>query len=213
MKKINFLLLIISLIVLNSCDLTTDPDVGGTNVQEMSGEWFLQLKDSATKDVYVDYSLNTTSNDASNSSDKFWLIDHGSFWGFQSKMNANVQNFTFDANNSANILYTNPPAVGARPIVALGTIKKVQSSSPYKMIVSNGKISKGTFVAPSKTNTDFLSCLATGIYKKFTYVAESYSIVNGDTSMVWKITEEADEVDGPYLIEGYRRTGFLEDEH
>ncbi|NOT38570.1 MAG: hypothetical protein HOP11_14455 [Saprospiraceae bacterium] len=218
MKKLNiYYLLVITSLLTFSCDLTEDPDVGGTNTKDMAGEWYLQLIDPADSvTVYVDYSLATTSNTAANVADKMLFDDAAHFFHFQCKMNTNQQNLTFNAENAENIQYDpahTPPAAKPKPIPAIGSVKTQLSATPKLMTITNGTITKNSFSPPSKTKTDFLSCLMTGIYRGYNYVAESYAITGTDTSVVWKLRDESDVPDGPYIISGYKRTGFLEDEH
>ncbi|HMS29541.1 MAG TPA: lipid-binding protein [Saprospiraceae bacterium] len=218
----NYILLLFITLFATSCDLTSDPSVGETNTAKFAGEWYLQLMDATDSTVYINYSLATTSNTASNVGDKIWFNDGEHFWNFQCIVNVNQDNLTFNVDSSINIFYEDPKTPASKPVVDIGTLKIVQSGAPERMKIENGKISKGTFTPPSKTNTDFMSCLMTGIYKDFSFVAESYDIkdidpdtavVKLDTNVIWKFVNKKDNFDGPYIISGYKRTGFLEDEH
>lgn len=199
-----------------SCDLTEDPVVGGTNTQEMAGEWYLQLLNPVDSSILVDYSLATTSNTSANVASSMWITDAAHFWDFQCKMNTNQQNLSFNADKVDNLLYDpshKAPAANVKPAPPIGEIKTVLSTTPRLMSITNGKISQDSYTPPSKTKTDYLSCLMSGWYRGFNYVVDSYVVTGVDTSVVWKLKDESDVEDGPYLITGYKRTGFLEDEH
>jgi Lipid-binding putative hydrolase len=215
MKKLNILLLITGLFILQSCDKVALPEIGGTKVQEMCGEWYLRLLDATDSTQLVAYSLATTSNTAADVADKMWLNDGGHFFGFQSKMDVNISEFTFKSQDIENINYSGPPVAvpTAKPVVKLNVEKSFLSADPLKMTITGGKISKGSYTAPSKAKTDYFDSRITGIYEKYIYFAEKYTIVGTDTSVVWKLKSKELENDGPYILAGYRRTGFLEDEH
>jgi|JI102314A1RNA_FD_contig_81_1351480_length_6028_multi_2_in_0_out_0_1 hypothetical protein len=199
---------------LSSCDLTDNPAIEGSNTEAMAGEWYLQLMDAVDSTLYVDYSLATTSNTAANVADKMWFNDGAHIFDYQCLINTNQAALTFSATAADNLNFSsthNPPA--AKPVVALGTTKSVLSATPEKMTIEGGSISKNSFTPPSKTKTDFLQCRITGLYKSFNYVADSYTINGVDTSVVWKLSGTSESADGPYIMAGYKRTGFLEDEH
>jgi Lipid-binding putative hydrolase len=214
MKKLNILILISGLFILQSCDKVALPEIGGTKVQEMCGEWYLRLLKATDSTQLVPYSLATTSNTAADVADKMWLNDGGHFFTFQSKMDVDISALTFKSQDIDNINYSGPPtAPPAKPIVKLNVEKSNTSADPIKMTITGGKISKGSYTAPSKAKTDYFDSRITGIYETYTYFAEKYTIVGTDTSVVWKLKTKELESDGPYILAGYRRTGFLEDEH
>jgi len=211
--KIVFCFFFITFFV-SSCDLTENPAVEGTNTEAMSGEWYLQLMDAADSTLYVDYTLATTSNTAANVADKMWMNDGAHIFDFQSVINTNQSSLTFNALNANNLHFSEAHTKPAgKPVVALGATKTVLSATPEKMTIEGGSISKNSFTAPSKTKTDFLQCRITGIYKAFTYTAETYTINGTDTIVNWNQTGVSESADGPYILAGYKRTGFLEDEH
>lgn len=213
MKNIQYYLLAI-LLIFQSCDLTDDPAITGTQVQKMAGEWFLQLRDAVDNTLYVDYNMVTTSNTAANTADKMWFLDHDHFFGTQNKMTVNITNLTFTADD-ANILFdgTHTKPAG-KPVVSLGTIKTANSAVPSRIKIADGKILQNAARPPSGTQTDSMYMLMTGVYATYEYRAESYTINGTDTTVVWQlINSPGESEDGPYKLSGYRRTGFLEDEH
>lgn len=211
-KYIGILTIGISMV---ACDAGGEPGVGGTATQKLSGEWFLQLTDEANE-IIVSYNLFTTSNTAANVATEMWFIDHDVF-GAQSKLTVDPNALTFTSTNSPNLDYAAPVAPAEKPVVKLGTSKKVLSATPQTVTVTDGKVLKDSFIAPSKTRTDSMYLHITGNYVANTYQASEYKITTvagkADTTVVWKMTGTAVEPDGPYILRGYRRTGFREDEH
>ncbi|MBK6546755.1 MAG: hypothetical protein IPO78_08955 [Saprospiraceae bacterium] len=212
MKSIKYLVFLF-LITFQSCDLTDEPAITGTAVQSMAGEWFLQLADATDGTLYVDYSMCTTSNTAANTADKMWFFDHDHFFSTQNKLSVNINDLSFSSDDD-NLLYdATHKAPTGKPVVAIGTVKTVLSATPAKIKITNGKILKNAARPPSKTTTDSLYMLMTGVYSQFNYMADTYQINGVDTTVVWKLVSTLTADDGPYAISGYRRTGFLEDEH
>jgi hypothetical protein len=213
MKQLKYLLLGL-IVIIQSCDLTDDPEITGTPVQSMAGEWYLQLYDLADGTLYVDYSLCTTSNTSANVSDKMWFLDHDHFWSMQTLMNVNTANQTFSGDN-VNIFFDGAHTTPAgKPVVALGTVKNANSAVPARIRITDGKILENAAHVPSRTEADSMYCQMTGVYQVYRYIADSYTINGTDTVVVWRLADSAGTSDdGPYGIAGYRRTGFLEDEH
>lgn len=96
-RKAIFTLLILSLISIGSCK--KDPDPGGTAVQRMAGEWWLQL------DGAGDYYHFSTYNTADNVSNQMWLDDLQNFYEMKGKVNVDLNNLTFSATGTANEYY------------------------------------------------------------------------------------------------------------
>lgn len=113
---------------ISSCQ--EDPEIGGTAVQPLAGDWFVQAKD-ANGNVLVDYSAITTYNTAANSATEMWFDDH--FWGTKFKVPVNASALTF-----------------------AGTA--MQNSDPaydVQITIANGKIiEQGTVGPESKSPTD-----------------------------------------------------------
>ena len=215
MKKLIYAGVFFVALGLVSCDAGEEPDIQGTATQKLAGEWFLQLTDE-DNNVIIPYSTFTTANTSANSASEMWFIDHDVF-GAQSKLTIDQTGLNFSSTNSVNLDYAAGDAPDETEVVKLGTIEKVLSPVPQTVTIANGKILKDSFIAPSKTKTDSMYLNITGNYNADTYQATEYKIttVNGvnDTTVVWKLTGSAIEPDGPYILSGYRRTGFQEDEH
>ncbi len=211
-KIVLFSLLLTSLF--SSCDLTDNPAIEGSNTEAMAGEWYLQLMDAVDSTLYVDYSLATTSNTAANIGDKMWInwLHIDPTIDFQSIINTNQTSLTFSSINANNLLFSETPPAG-KPVVAIGTTDTISPKIPALVTIEGGAITKNSYTPPSKTKTDFLQCRITWLYKSFNYVADSYTINGVDTTVVWKLTGTSESADGPYIMAGYKRTGFLEDEH
>jgi hypothetical protein len=215
MKKLIYAGVFFVALGLISCDAGDEPGIGGTATQKIAGEWFLQLRDESNK-VVIPYSLVTTSNTAANVATELWFVDH-SFFGTQSKLAVDAGALTFSTTDGENIEYAPADAPDDYPVVPLGKVETVVSSSPQTITIADGKVLKDSFIAPSKAKTDSMYLQITGKYVADTYQASEYKItvVDGvpDTTVVWKLTGSAIQVDGPYTLSGYRRTGFREDEH
>ena len=106
-----------------------DEKIGGTAVQDLSGEYWVQVDDGTGKTE--DYSKISIYNVASNKADSVWIDDDQSYYGLKAKIHADVAAKTFSANN-ANETYFG-----------------------VKVTITGGKILKGAATAPgSKLKTD-----------------------------------------------------------
>ena len=89
-----------------SCDVETNEEPGGTNVQNMAGRWTVsvsQVDENGNvvfepEDLFgvVDVDLFTF-NTSANSSTEMWIDDDGNFWDFKFKMPINYGAGTFSA--------------------------------------------------------------------------------------------------------------------
>jgi len=124
MKKIFFALAALATLTFVSCE---KKEVGGTEVQDMSGEWYVHVVglDEDGSVLYEDEDLYgfgnfilLTYNDAANKGDKLFIQDTPNadgllFWDFKVKTNCNTGDNTFsvkggtDLNNSIDIDVTN----------------------------------------------------------------------------------------------------------
>lgn len=98
--KINILLILMSFVVI-SCDTDgyEDYTAGATNVQDVSGEWYVQtLVDG---EVALDYTLISTYNTAANTANEMWVDDHQNIWWFKVKTPVNVEAKTFSGTDLA----------------------------------------------------------------------------------------------------------------
>src|ERR1700720_4581924 len=98
-RNIIFTILIFLLVVtVESC--RKDPKIGGTAVQNLSGEWWVKIDNGSdpTGDFGPNYYNFSTYNTASNTPDTMWVDDDNnakSFWDIKGKVNTNVANRTF----------------------------------------------------------------------------------------------------------------------
>jgi len=126
MKKTNiiFTILIVLLVVtVESC--RKDPKVGGTAVQNLSGEWWVKIDNGndPTGDFGPDYYNFSTYNTASNTPDSMWVDDDNnakSFWDVKGKVHTNVANRTFSAANIDNQDYTSTFTITNGKIIPKG---------------------------------------------------------------------------------------------
>lgn len=127
-------------LVISACK--KDEVVGGTAVQDVSGEWWLQVQvvgpDGEIIDDYNDeaYSSLSIYNTADNSNSQIWFED--GYWVVKGKVNVNLGNKTFSGDNVQNVTYDS------------------------KFTITNGKILVGAAIGPvSKAVTDSISYTAT----------------------------------------------------
>lgn len=127
-------LLIMVFTTFTSCDEVEDITIGGTNLEAMSGEWwvagfFPEGESPAYGGDYVQFSTyNTASNDVG-----LWIDDFGNFFEIKTKVTVDLNSMTF---------------VGipdSEEVITGGTVT-----------VSEGRISKGTFTTASNTKVDEL---------------------------------------------------------
>ena len=108
-KYISFALITLALSFgFASCDVETDEEPGGTNVEKMAGRWVVSVSqvDESGAVVYQPDELFGiedvdlfTFNTASNSSTEMWIDDRGNFWDFKFKMPISYAAGTFSASD------------------------------------------------------------------------------------------------------------------
>ena len=131
-KNIKYLLgtlLIMMFVTLTSCDEVEDADIGGTKVEAMAGDWFVQLDGKGS--YYHIYTYNTAADNGT----EMWINDGGHFWEFVAKTPVDVNAMTFGGNQLAS------------------------DYDGYKITVNitNGKITKGNIITPAGNPTDGIS--------------------------------------------------------
>ncbi len=142
-----------------SCDLGKEPDIGGVELQKMTGEWWIN--------IYVDgqaifgYALLSTYNTAANNSTDLFVDDHH-VWPCKVVANANLKDKAFTGSSLEN-----------------------HYDDEIKVDILEGKIFDDAATSTGGNVTD-------SIYVRFKF---------------------SDDPDNEYVYAGYRRTGFLEDEH
>lgn len=165
-KFINGLLLVL---VMSFTSCYDDLEVGGTETQNMSGDWWVQLLIDDGAGNWVDgfgvgYFHVSTYNTAANTSSEMWLDDHG-FWPYKAKVPINYDSQTFSAVDLADP-FSDPDL-------------------PVTATIMDGKI------------LDDVATTSGG---------------NQSDSIHYRI-EWSDYPGVDFMVAGYRRTGFAEDEH
>lgn len=189
-KYISFALMAVALSFgFVSCDVETDEEPGGTNVEKMAGRWEVQVDayDTDGNLLYEDpYGLGTieimTYNTADNSVNQMWLDDRDNFWAFQYKVDINYEARTF----SSPATYYSADQQEIADLIAAGetpTDSKGNPLTPGKATVTNGKILEGA--------------------------AKNLHGMPND-SIVFDITFDDDSYGFVYRISGQRYTGFYE---
>lgn len=82
-----------------------DEDIGGTAVEKLAGEWWVQLSVDGNL-VSQNFFPLLTYNTADNAGNKMWLDDEEAIWPFKFKVDVNGANQTFSA-TGAESLYSN----------------------------------------------------------------------------------------------------------
>lgn len=162
MNKLRYSILLLLAVALVSCDMGDVPEVGGTKLKAMAGEWFVEIQDADGNDIGGGYYLITTSNTAANNDTDLLLDDHET-WPAKVVTKVDLSSLSFKSASNLTNLY----------------------DSEISVSVVEGKILKNAATTTGGNKTD-------SIYVKF---------------------EFGDDPGVNYIYSGYRRTGFLEDEH
>ena len=125
---------VLTLTVLNSCDAGGDPNIGGTSMEDYSGDWYISAKDSDNHDVF-EHELHHTYNTAANDN-TLWIDDEEHGYVIKCKVTMNVANGTFTATSSDNLY------------------------DGSKVTITNGKIEKGAGVSKAGHKVDKISFTA-----------------------------------------------------
>lgn len=102
MKKVLYILAIAATTLLVSCQ--KDP-IGGTKVQELSGQWYVQVDivDASGNVVLEDFnggrSIFLTYNTASDADNILYVNDQGNFWDFTVQVPCSLSGKTFGSDN------------------------------------------------------------------------------------------------------------------
>ena len=134
-----------------SCDVETNEEPGGTNVQNMAGRWTVsvsQVDENGNvvfepEDLFgvVDADLFTY-NTSANSSTEMWIDDDGNFWSFKFKMPINYGAGTFSATD---VLYNDDMREIAE-LIAAGQTPTDKNGNPLTAetaTITDGKILYG----------------------------------------------------------------------
>lgn len=189
-KYISFALLALALPMgIASCDVETDEEPGGTNVEKMAGRWEVTVDaydNNGTLVAKDPYNMGVievqTYNTAANETNKMWISDLEYFWDFTFKMDINYQARTFSATD---VLYNADMEEIAKAIAAgeKPVDKKGDPLTAEKATITNGKILEGA---------------ATNLHGK------------PNDSIVFDIKFTDDDPSIVYRLSGQRYTGFYE---
>lgn len=158
-KIYGILIGLLSLTIFGSCDLGQEPPIGGTELEKMSGEWWVKIY--LEGEEVLGYTLLSTYNTAANNDVDLFIDDH-EVWPCKVTAKANLLNFSFSGNGLNNYY-----------------------SEDIKVDILEGKILAGAATSTGGNASDSL-------YVRFKF---------------------SDDADHEYVYAGYKRTGFLEDEH
>ena len=179
-----------------ACDVETDEEPGGVNIQNMCGYWDVSVSQIdengnvvfAPKDLFgiIDAPLYTY-NTASNSTTEMWIDDQGEFWDFKFKVAIDYAAGTFKA---ADVYYNDDMreiavaiAAGEQPVDDDG-----EPLTAEKATITDGKILYG-----AGKNLHGVAC--DSISFVITFTDDSYGAKYGYAK---------------HLVTGVRHTGFTE---
>ena len=74
-----------------SCDEVGDIEIDGTTVEEMAGNWYVEVSNAGTNYGFFEIS---TYNSAANI-EEIWIDDLGNVWPFKGKVAVNLSSMTF----------------------------------------------------------------------------------------------------------------------
>jgi len=132
-KILSYITILAFCISMSGCDLGNDPKPGGTNVQAMTGEWWIRVLVGST-DVAGGYHLITTANTAANT-DTDLQLDDGGLWPAKIVAKVDMNGLTFT------------------PAANLNNMR----SSTIKVSVIEGKVVKDGAITPGENTTDLIS--------------------------------------------------------
>lgn len=131
-KYITGAILLMVLTTFTSCDEVGDIEIGGTNLEAMSGDWWIIAlePDGVTPAYGGDYEQFSTYNTADNNNG-MWINDYGHYFEIQTRVVANTNDMTF-------VGIANSPEE-----ITGGTIS-----------ISNGKITPSDYLTASNTSVN-----------------------------------------------------------
>lgn len=101
-NSIIYLLLVLSVISISSCDEGGKPDPGKTTTGDFAGDWYINLKDE-TGAVVANNEIHSTYNTAANDN-TMWIDDHLHGYALKCKITVNLTDGTFTAVAQPNII-------------------------------------------------------------------------------------------------------------
>jgi hypothetical protein len=144
MKKIIYLMAL-CLLVFQSCK--KEEVAGGTAVQDMAGEWWVQVQIINTADGSIvqpysdDYSSISTYNTSDNNPSEMWMDDAKSYYGLKAKVKVDYVNKTFTATDAPELYFGVTVTIKNGKIIKDGAIgpvsKDVTDAISYDAIFSD----------------------------------------------------------------------------
>jgi len=127
--------MIMMFVTFTSCDKVEDPNIGGTSVEAMSGDWYVQLLIDGEDAYGLGYMLISTYNTAADNGTEMWIDDQHNVWWFKAKTPVDINSLTFSGNDL-------PSSVDGYDIT---------------LNISNGIITKGDVLTEAGNPTDGIS--------------------------------------------------------
>ena len=141
MKKILYVIGIVIMLVIYSCQKYDNPVVQTTATYPISGEWWVTLRDTSGN-ILVDYTKLLTYNTSSNVADSVWIDDQGKIWNFKVKINCQVKTYTFsDLDSVPNVYYPINIKIQNGKVILKGGVTKggnVSDSIYFKIGFTDG---------------------------------------------------------------------------
>ncbi|MES2457620.1 MAG: lipid-binding protein [Bacteroidota bacterium] len=133
MKKYIYIL---SLFVLTLSSCKKDEVVGGTAVEEMSGDWWVKFERVDDKGVvelpFGNYYPLSTYNTSDNSPSLMWLDDQNAYYGLKAKVNVDYSGKTFVATDAEELYYGVTVTIKNGKVIkngAVGAVSKAVTDS------------------------------------------------------------------------------------
>jgi len=119
MKKIKRIYILILVLLCISCDVSNNPEAGGTATQEFAGEWVVNvLRDGNT----FNRTNIATYNTAANIDTEMWVDDLENTWGLKAKVNLDSESSTFFGENLPEIYFGVTVNITNGEIIKNGTV-------------------------------------------------------------------------------------------
>lgn len=159
-KNIAYKLLAVVLIFTAFSSCRKDRVVGGTEVQNLSGQWWIKF-DNGTGPFGSSYYSFNTYNTSANSPTEMWVDDGVSFWDIKGKVKTDVSSLTFSGTNVVNTSYDSHFTITGGKVM-LGVAKapgsKAKTDSIYfKISFDDDNVPGTVYTASGYKRTGFTS--------------------------------------------------------
>ncbi len=109
MKPRYYILYLILVALVISCETLPDPEYEYSSIWPVSGEWWVTYKfdfGSGLDDWYgVGYTRLQTFNTSANTADSVWITDDGNFWTYKVKAGLNLTQKSFAVDDGTDLMY------------------------------------------------------------------------------------------------------------